>query len=87
MDTRRDIRAFIVQNFFVADEGALGDDDLLLEAGVVDSTGVLEIIRFLEEQYAITLNDEEILPENLGSISRIADFVARRTGAARGSGG
>ena len=58
----------------------LADDDPLLEHGVVDSTGVLEIIRFIEENYGIKLADDEIVPENLGSISNIAAFVERKGG-------
>ena len=80
MDINDTVRRFIEKNFFVPDGSLLADDDPLLEHGVVDSTGVLEIIRFIEENYGITLDDDEIVPENLGSIARIAGFIERKGG-------
>jgi len=71
------VRAFVDKTFYVA--GARPDDaDSLLEAGIIDSTGVLEIIEFLEKEFGIKVEDDEILPENLDSIERIAGFVARK---------
>jgi acyl carrier protein len=84
MDFRDDIRRFVAATFFVPAGSVLGDDDDLLERAVIDSTGVLEVVHFLEETYGIRLDDSEILPENLGSIQRIADFVGRRTAPAAG---
>ena len=83
MDINDTVRRFIEKNFFVPDGSLLADDDPLLEHGVVDSTGVLEIIRFVEETYGIQLEDDEIVPENLGSIARIAQFVERKGGVLR----
>ena len=83
METKEAVRHFIVANFFVPEGSPLADDDPLLEHGVVDSTGVLEIIRFVEETYGIQLEDDEIVPENLGSIARIAQFVERKGGVLR----
>ncbi len=80
---KQNLRRFIMQNFFVPDGTALADEDLLLEHGVVDSTGVLEVIHFVEESYGISVEDDEIDPENLGSISRIAAFVQRKGGVQR----
>ena len=81
------VRGFILGNFFVPQGSALTDDDLLLEHGIIDSTGVLEVIGFIEQSYGIHLDDEEIVPENLGSISMIAAFVERKGGAFRGNTG
>jgi acyl carrier protein len=81
MEIKEAVRRFIVANFFVPEGSPLADSDPLLEHGVVDSTGVLEIIRFIEENYAIKLDDDEIVPENLGSIARIAEFIERKGGA------
>ena len=78
MDTNSAIRKFVIDNFFVADAISLKDDTLLLENGIVDSTGVLEIIHFLEDAYHLKFEDEEILPDNLGSIARIAAVVERK---------
>ena len=82
MDVSQAVRQFIVTNFYVPDGAALQDDDALLEHGVVDSTGVLEVIRFIEETYGFRLDDDEIVPENLGSIASIAAFVQRKRAGA-----
>lgn len=75
----RDIRDFLSENFPLADEGAgLAEGDSLIEAGVIDSTGVLELIEYLESNYAIQISDEEVLPENLDSIARIGRFVTTK---------
>jgi len=73
------IRSFITSNFYVADPATLTDSTSLLESGVIDSTGVLEIIAFIEETFRVTVEDSEILPENLDSISRIAAYISRKT--------
>jgi acyl carrier protein len=75
---RAQVRAFLTTNFFVADPAALGDGTSLLDAGVIDSTGVLEVIAYLERDFGLKVADEEILPENLDSIERIAGFIARK---------
>ena len=76
-DSLRDrIQMFILENYlFTSDGSALGSDDSLLGRGIVDSTGMLEIIMFIEEQLGVTVKDEEMVPENLDSVSRIAAFV------------
>jgi acyl carrier protein len=76
-DSLRDrIQKFILENYlFTSDNGALGLDDSLLGRGIVDSTGMLEIIMFIEEQLGVMVKDEEMIPENLDSVSRIAAFV------------
>ena len=72
------IREFITTNFYVADASSLTDDASLLESGVVDSTGVLEIISFLEERFAIKVADAEMVPDNLDSIAKIVTFLSRK---------
>ena len=79
MQAKSQIRDFITTNFYVADPSALEDRASLLEHGVIDSTGVLEVIAFIEETFGITVDDSEMLPENLDSIERIAAFVQRKT--------
>ena len=77
----RDIRQFLSENFPLADEGAeLGGGDSLIEAGVIESTGVLELIEYLEANYGIQISDEEVLPDNLDSIERIGRFVTAKLG-------
>ena len=73
------IRAFIIENFlFSSSDNGLKDTDSFLENGVIDSTGVLELISFLEEKYAIQVQDEEIVPENLDSINAVVAFLRRK---------
>jgi acyl carrier protein len=74
---KNQIRAFITSNFYVADPASLQDGDSLLDSGVIDSTGVMEVIAFIEETFGFDVEDMDILPENLDSIDRIAAFVAR----------
>jgi acyl carrier protein len=75
----RDVRDFLAENFPLADEGGeLAGSDSLIEAGVIDSTGVLELIEYLESNYDIQISDEEVLPENLDSIDRISRFVTTK---------
>ncbi|MBX7101097.1 MAG: acyl carrier protein [Myxococcaceae bacterium] len=72
------VRQFITTNFYVADPAALKDDASLLDAGIVDSTGVLEIVQFLEGEFGFKVEDAEIVPENVDSISRLTAFVAKK---------
>ena len=80
MDTKKKIRDFIVETFlFGADDEQLGDGDSLLESGVIDSTGVLELVGFLEEEFEIEVKDEELVPENLDSIDNLAAYIAKKS--------
>jgi acyl carrier protein len=80
METAEKVRQFITKNFFVPDDTPLGADTSLLDQGIVDSTGVLEIVSFLEQEFSIEVDDMEILPDNLDSLSKISAFVARKSG-------
>jgi acyl carrier protein len=81
MDVKGMIRSFVEQNFYVAEGERLADDVSLIRTGIVDSTGVLEIIGFLETEFGIEVEDRDAVPGNLDSIARIAAFVARKSGA------
>ena len=72
------IRNFLISNFYVSDVKALVNDTSLLDQGIVDSTGVLEIIGFIEETFGITVEDSELLPENLDSIQGIEQYIIRK---------
>lgn len=75
------IRDFILENYlFTSDVTQLALDDSLLGRGIVDSTGMLEIILFIEEQCGVKVEDAEMIPENLDSVNRIAAFVASKRG-------
>jgi acyl carrier protein len=76
------LRAFIKENFYAAHKLQLGDHDSLLDRGVIDSTGVLELVAFLEQEFGIRVHDEEIVPEHLDSIACVIQFVERKRGRA-----
>lgn len=76
-DVRRAVREFIRSELIFDDRSEFADDDPLLQRGLIDSTGVLELIAFLESTYSIEFDDDDLVAENFGSISRIASFVAR----------
>jgi acyl carrier protein len=68
-----------VDNFLFGDQGGLsGDDQSLIENDVIDSTGVLELVSFIEERFGIAMSDAEIVPANLDSVARIAAFIERK---------
>ena len=75
---RDKVRAFVTSNFYVADPAQLQDAESLLDSGIIDSTGVLEVIGFIEDNFGVTVEDHEMLPENLDSIERIASFIQRK---------
>ena len=72
------IRAFVVDNFLFGDGSYLKDDTSFLEERIIDSTGILQIISFLEEEFAIIIDDDEILPENLDSLNSITIFLNKK---------
>jgi acyl carrier protein len=65
----------MIENFLFEDNGNLYEDTSFLENGIIDSTGVLELIAFLEKTFGISIEDQEIVPENLDSIGRVAAYV------------
>lgn len=73
---KNNVRAFIIENFLFGDASqAPADDVSLIENDVIDSTGILELVAFIEEHFGITMADAEIVPANLDSLERIATFV------------
>jgi acyl carrier protein len=79
--TERRITDFIVQNYLFGDATAIPERTVsLVEQGIVDSTGILEMIDFLEAEFGIVVEDSEAIPDNLGSIANITDYVQRKTG-------
>jgi acyl carrier protein len=75
MEVSAQIRKFVIENFLFEDNSDLGEDTSFLENGIIDSTGVLELIDFLEKTFGIQVEDQEIVPENLDSISQVAAFI------------
>lgn len=73
------IRNFINDNFLYGDEEyTLANDDSFLEYGLIDSTGVLELVTFLEEEFGLALNDDELVPANLDSINKLIRFIENK---------
>ena len=78
---QRTVHEFIIKNFIFEDDGSLTESTSFLENGIIDSTGVMELIAFLESMFGITVEDHEIIPENLDSISRLVAYVERKRAA------
>lgn len=74
------IRSFLVSQFPLARQRAIGDDDPLLRTGILDSLGILEVVSFIEQEFAVHVDDEELVPESFESITTIARFVDRKRG-------
>jgi acyl carrier protein len=79
MTVEGQIRQYVADNFLFSDDGyQLSDDASFLEEGIVDSTGVLELVMFVEETFSVTVEDEEIVPDNFDSVSRLAAYIRRK---------
>ena len=74
------LREFVAKQFYVADPASFDDASSFLDRGIIDSTGVLELVAFVEGEYGLAVADEEIIPANFDSIDALAAFVARRKG-------
>ena len=72
------IRTFIVDNFLFGQDDGLNDDSSFLDEGIIDSTGILELVNFLEEEFSVTVDDEELIPENLDSISNVVGYLEKK---------
>jgi acyl carrier protein len=75
---RAKIRSFVISHFHLARSRQLGDEDSLLDAQVIDSLGILELVRYLEDTFAIEVTDDDLMPENFDSIAALARFVESR---------
>jgi len=74
------IRAYIVENFLFGDDSELGDSTSFLGNGIIDSTGILELVAFLETEFSIKIQDEELLPDNLDSLEKVSIFISGKLG-------
>ena len=83
MDVRDKVRDYIIENFLFGDTTPLTSDTLsLLDEGIIDSVGVMEMVAFLEQDFGIGVEDDELVPANLDSIANLVAFVGRKTEAA-----
>lgn len=77
--TRDKVKSFIASTFlFDTDEEALADEASLLEQGIIDSTGVLELVEWIEATFSIKIEDDELIPENLDSVTRLVQFISQK---------
>ena len=84
MNIESRVREYISANFLYGSPDRLGASDSLLDAGVIDSTGAMELVTFIETEFAIEVSDSDLTPENLDSIGAISAFIARRLAAKGG---
>jgi acyl carrier protein len=78
-EIRSQVHEYLVENFLYGDEEAkLGEEDSFLESGLIDSTGILELIQFLEETFDMVVDDEDMIPANLDSIQRVTKYVGSK---------
>jgi acyl carrier protein len=75
---REQVREFITTNFYVPDPNVIEDTTSFLDGGIIDSTGVLEVVTFIESEFGISVEDTEMLPENLDSVGNIVAYVERK---------
>ena len=81
MTIETQVKQYVAENFLFTDDGyPFSEDASFLEEGIVDSTGVLELVMFVEETFDVTVQDEEIVPENFDSVSRLAAYVRHKLG-------
>ena len=78
MEFTNQIREFLAENFLFGPSDQIRDDESFLESGILDSTGVLQLVDFLEETYGIRVEDNELTPSNLDSIQNIAGYLRRK---------
>jgi acyl carrier protein len=81
MQIRQELRQFVIDNFLFGREGELHDGDSFLDNGIIDSTGVLELISFLEERFELKLEETDLTPDNLDSIDKVTRLVENRLAA------
>lgn len=78
MDNLETVREYVIENFLFGDDSQLKEDTSFLESGIIDSTGILELIQFIEETYDIRIEDEELIPENLDSLINVVQYIERK---------
>jgi len=81
MSRAAEIREFVINNFLFGEDTGFENTASFREAGILDSTGILELVGFLEETYDIHVEDEDLVPENLDSVARVVEFLDQKIGA------
>jgi acyl carrier protein len=76
LDIKEKLRNFIIENFmFGSKDASLGDDDSFLDEGIIDSTGVLEVVGFIEDEFGVEVSDGELVPDNFDSLNKLLSYV------------
>lgn len=78
MEVQQQLRQFVIDNFLYGKANGLTDDTSFLDSGIIDSTGILELISHLEQRFSIHLEDNELIPDNLDSINKVVAFLSRK---------
>jgi len=84
MEYLNTVKEFVVENFLYGDGDQLTEETSFLGSGIIDSTGILELVSFLEETYGISINDEELIPENFDSLKNIDKFLDNKLRGRKG---
>jgi acyl carrier protein len=80
LNTKEKLRNYIIENFMFGSENAsLNDDDLFFDVGIIDSTGVLEVVGFIEEEFDFEVADKELIPDNFESVNKLVAYIGRKT--------
>jgi acyl carrier protein len=81
METRETVKQYIVENFLFGDTSPLESDSMsLLDEGIIDSVGVMELVAFLEQDFGLSIADEDLIPENLDSVDNLVAYIGRQKG-------
>lgn len=80
-DVKGKVKDFVIENFLFGDSDDLEETTSFLEEGIIDSTGILELVDFIEEEFSISIDDEELIPENLDSIKNVSEFLQKKSAA------
>lgn len=83
MSTEARLRKYILENFlYTDDESRLSRDMSLIDNGVIDSTGVLELVSFIEESFGVKVDDSELVPDNFDSVARLVSYIQQKQASA-----
>jgi acyl carrier protein len=74
------LRTIVTETFLIGNSNELHGDDSFIETGIIDSTGILQLVEFVEQEFGVKVDDEDLVPENLDSINRLVAFVERKNG-------
>jgi acyl carrier protein len=80
MSLQEEIKNFVVENFLFGEDKGLTYNSSFIKEGIVDSTGIMQLVSFIQDQYRIAIEDEELVPENLDSIEKVSAFIESKRG-------